>query len=498
MIQHILLVAAREFRQIAMTRSFWITLLILPAALAVGPLASRFMGDDDTETVMLVDQAGGDAAAAVSKRIELDRGRAELIALSRFVGRRELQRAAPNALWAQKGRWFSDADVARFDAEGGTKAAVAKIAAVDAEAAKGYEAPDPAYRVVPTPAEVAAASPQAMDKVLAPYLRPADKSKAKPIDYVVVIPREFGASPVVRLWANGQPRTGFVTTLQGVLTEKLRGRYLAANGVSAPVAATVNAITPAIAVTTPPEGSGRERVVIRSILPLAMAYLLLMSLILSGSWMLQSTVEERSNKLLETVLACVSPNELMYGKLVGTVAVGLAMVAAWAACGVFVAYATHGAIADMIRPALEPVSSPGSIATIVFFFVAGYLMVSMLFLVIGAMSDSMRDAQGYLTPVILLIMMPFMLLVQGVLRGAGGIGIEVLTWVPLYTPFAVLARLGAGIPMWQTVACGALLVVFIAAEIVLLGRVFRASILNGGRKPSLAAIVGMMRQREPA
>ena len=37
MFQHILLVAAREFRQIAMTRSFWITLLILPAAFAVGP-----------------------------------------------------------------------------------------------------------------------------------------------------------------------------------------------------------------------------------------------------------------------------------------------------------------------------------------------------------------------------------------------------------------------------------------------------------------------------
>ena len=232
---------------------------------------------------------------------------------------------------------------------------------------------------------------------------------------------------------------------------------------------------------------------VRSILPLACAYILMMSLVLSGSWMLQGTVEERSNKLLETVLACVSPNELMYGKLVGTVAVGLSMIVTWAACGAFAAYATHGAIADMIRPALEPLSSLGSVATILYFFVAGYLMVSMLFLVIGAMSDSMREAQGYLTPVILLIMMPFTLLVQAVVRGAGGVGVEVLTWVPLYTPFTVLARLGSGIPTWEVVGSGATLALFIALEIWLLGRVFRASLLAAGGRRSLSQIAALMR-----
>ena len=43
MIGRILLVAAREYRQIAATRSFWVTLLILPLAFAIGPVASRFM-----------------------------------------------------------------------------------------------------------------------------------------------------------------------------------------------------------------------------------------------------------------------------------------------------------------------------------------------------------------------------------------------------------------------------------------------------------------------
>lgn len=493
MIKHILLVATREFRQIAATRSFWLTLLIIPLAFAIGPLASRITGNSTVETVMLIDQSGGGAAAAIKHRIATDQQRFVLIDLARFVTRRGLQRAAPGAVWTRDARWFSDADVDAFVKAGGQQAAIAKIAAIAPDDAKDFEPPEPNYRIVAPPADIAAAPATSIDKQLEPLLRPADKSGRKPIDYVLLIPADFGETSLVRLWANGKPRSAFVASLQGVLTDELRTRFLQSNGVAAATAATASIIAPSISVTTPPEGSGRERVVIRSILPLASAYVLMMSLLLSGSWMLQGAIEERSNKLIETVLACVTPNALMYGKLVGTVAIGLAMVVTWVACGLFAAYATHGDIADLIKPALEPVSSIGSIATIIFFFVAGYLMVSMIFLVIGVLSESMRDAQGFLTPVLIVIMVPFTLLLQSVLEGKGGLWVDVMTWVPLYTPFAVLGRLGSGIPTWQVLGSGAVLVLFIVAEIILLGRVFRANLLAAGARPSLMAIVRLMR-----
>jgi ABC-2 type transport system permease protein len=493
MIQHIRLVAAREYRQIASTRSFWLTLLIIPLAFAAGPLLSRFADKPHGETVMLVDQSGGGVASAIRQRIEIDYQRRVMDALAHYVDRNSLQRAAPDALWASKGRWYSDSDVAAFIAAGGQKAAIQRISAISKSDADAFVAPAGDYRIVETPAAIAAAPAGAIDGLLQPLLRPADKSGHKPIGYVMLIPHDFGTSPVVRLWANGVPRASFVTTLQGVLTSQLRTRYLLANGVAAPTAAAAASLAPAIGVTTPPEGSGRERVVIRSILPLISAYILLMSLVLSGSWMLQGAIEERSNKLIETVLACITPNELMYGKLVGTVAIGLSMVATWVVCGLFAAFATHGAIADLIRPALEPVSTPGSIAAILFFFVAGYLMVSMIFLVIGTMSDSMREAQGFLTPVLLVIMLPVTLLVQAVLSDTGGPLIEALTWIPLYTPFAVLARLGSGIPTWEMLGSGATLLIFIVIEIVALGRIFRASLLSGGGRPSLAELARLVR-----
>jgi ABC-type Na+ efflux pump permease subunit len=148
----------------------------------------------------------------------------------------------------------------------------------------------------------------------------------------------------------------------------------------------------------------------------------------------------------------------------------------------------------MIRPALDPLTSPGTIIAMLYFFVFGYLSIAILFLAIGAMSDSMRDAQGYLMPVLLLILLPISILMQAVVAGnSGGVLMEVLTWVPLWTSFAVLARLGLGIPTWEVVATGITLAAFTAAEIVLLGRLFRASLLAQGQRPNLREVISRMR-----
>ena len=294
--------------------------------------------------------------------------------------------------------------------------------------------------------------------------KPADED-AKPVDYVLLIPREFGASPVVRLWAESEARPGFVAAVQDVLTRDLRSRFLQSQGVSAQAAQAASVIAPALAISSPPPGGGaREAMLVRSILPLAASYLLMMSLMLSGSWMLQGTVEERSNKLLETVLACISPEELMYGKLLGTIGVGLSMILAWVACGVGRRLMRRTAsIADLIRPALDPLTSPGTIVALIYFFLTGYVAISVLFLAIGGMSDSMREAQGYLMPVLLAILMPITFLLQAIVAGRGGVLVEVLTWVPLWTPFAVLARLGIGIPTWEVIGSGIVLAAFTAA-----------------------------------
>ncbi|QIG78747.1 ABC transporter permease [Stakelama tenebrarum] len=495
MIQHIFLVAAREFRQIAATRSFWITLLILPVALAVGPLAQSLLGDSDTRQVMLIDGGSG-ATQAVRQRIDLDEAQRVLGSLSRYVERHELEHVNPNAPWAQHDRWYTDAEAARFAADGGAEAVAKRLAAAAPEGTPEYEAPEPDYEIVDTPADIAGAAPDRLDALVQPHLDPPEDSDIRKLDYIVYVPERVTPQTPVRIWSNGRVSTSFVQTVQTVLTGTMRAQYLRDAGLAPEQSAAANAMAPAIRIDTPPPGGGREKVLIQSILPLLSAYILLMSLLLSGSWMLQGTVEERSNKLIETVLACISPDELMYGKLFGTVAVGLVMVLFWVACAAAAAFASHGMIADFLRPAMAPLASPGTALTMLYFFLAGYVMVSMIFLAIGAMSDSFRDAQSYLTPVILVIAMPFAFIAQAVMSQTGGLAVQVMTWVPIYTPFTMLARLGTGVPLWEVLGAGAVLAIFVVVEFIFLGRVFRHSLLAAGEKTSLKRIGQLMRRRE--
>lgn len=492
---NIWLVARREFAQVVALKSFWLTLLLIPVALALGPILGDRLSDDEPERVVVIDRAGGSAAAALQARFAFEEDRRTLDALSRYVRRHKLERAEPTAPWAQHDRWYTPADVMAFRRAGGLDAALAKIVRVKLEETPDFDEIKPFYEFAdPAPVLADARGPALETEANRLVQASKDAPAARRADVVLLIGEGYPADPTVRLWANEQPRAAFVASVQDVLTTDLRQRMLTTSGLSPQQAAAVQAAAPAIAVTTPPPGGGaREALLVRSIVPLALSYILMMGLMLSGSWMLQGAIEERSKKLLESVLACITPEELMYGKLLGALAIGLSMLAAWLGAAVLVAFATQGAIADMIRPALAPVTSPGAIATLIYFFVMGYIAISILFVAIGALADSMSEAQGYLMPVLLAILLPVTFLLQAILAGNSGPLVQVLTWVPLWTPFTVMARLGSGIATVEVIGAAVVLAAFVALEIVLLGRLFRASLLAQGQKPGLKVLMERLR-----
>ncbi|MBX7458772.1 ABC transporter permease [Qipengyuania sp. 1NDH17] len=493
MMGNVLLVAKREFRQILALKSFWLTLLILPAALALGPIFTRTLGSAEATRVALVDLSGTDAAAEIEARFNEDADRETLRRLSRHSQRYDLDGVAPGAPWTQHDRWYTAEDIDAFRRAGGVEGAVEKLQSASPEGVPEFEPESPDYTFLAAGDELAALDREEFSNA-AQALFEADSADAPEI--IVRIGENYPADPRIDLYSANQPRPSFVATLQEVLTGDLRTRLLAQRGVSGADAAAIQGAVPAISVTTPPPGGGaREALLVRSIVPLALSYILMMSLMLSGSWMLQGSVEERSNKLLESLLACIRPEELMYGKLLGSLAVGLLMIAVWAACAAAAAFATQGTISDMIRPALEPVSSPGIIIAILYFFIAGYIGISAIFVAIGAMVDSMSEAQGYLMPVLLAILLPITFLLQAILAGKGGVMVDLLTWIPLWTPFAVLARLGMGIETWVLIGSGILLAIAIAVEMVFIGRLFRASLLSTGQKPTFRRVLERFRAR---
>jgi len=489
--QNALLVARREFRQVLGLKSFWLTLMILPLALALGPIFGKYIDDNGATHVVVVDRSGTGVGDALKVRIAEESDRETLQELSRYVQRHELERAAPDAPWAQHDRWYSTADIASFRRDGGLEGALAKIDRVKHSETPEFEAPTPDYVVDAPPPVLATAEGEAFGEAAQALFQ--GKREDKP-EAVLLIGKTYPADPRISLFAANQPPARFMSTAQEVLTTDLRARLLAQAGVTGDTARSVQTAAPLIAVTTPaPGGGAKESIRVRSIVPLALAYILMMSLVVSASWMLQGSVEERANKLLESLLACITPEELMYGKLLGALAVGLLMIGVWVGCALVATYFTHGAIADMIRPALAPISTPSAVLTIIYFFLTGYVAISILFVAIGAIVESMSEAQGYMMPVLFGILLPITFMLQAVLAGKDGILLNVLTWFPLWTPFAVLARLGLGISTWEVLGTAALLAATIAVEFVLVARLFRASLLATGQKPTVKILLERLR-----
>ncbi len=489
----VLLVAWREYRQVAGTRGFWMLLLVVPLAIAGSIFAASFLNPPKTSAYVIVDPAGR-VSAAVDRRIALENARQAMIALSRYASRWTAGEA-PAAR-----AWFSDAQVEAFLGQGGADAAVRRLAGrLKAGAPRFAPPPAPYLRIPPPPDVPLGAGPDRFGAAVQGDMQ-SEVSTARgkrTLSLAVWVPADYGpGDPDVRMWSNRPVDSDLTDLVRGELARDLRLTSLRGAGLSEADARRIEAASPVVDLAQPRAGRGRDRVMLASALPLALVYLLLIAAMTTGSMMLQGVIEERSNKLIESVLACVAPEALMQGKLIGLGGVGLTIVAAWVGCAVAAALATHGVVADLLRPSLQSLNQWWMAPALIFYFVSGYMVISAVFLAIGSMSDSMQDAQGYLVPVMMGIMMPVVLMIDTAILNPDAPAARVMTWIPLYTPFAMLARLAGGVPAPEAIGSGVLLVAFIAVELVAMGRIFRASLLSSGQRPPLAALLRLMTRPE--
>ena len=483
-----LLVALREFRQITSTRSFWLTLLLVPAAIAISQLSVRLLQPPPGVAVVVVDQTGR-YQSVIQQRFTYDRDQEVLGDLGAYASKWKVSAKGPGDVWAEGPRLFTPADVAAFEAAGGLKTAQAELARLKPAGAPDFQPPKPGVMPIAPPAGlVIDKDSAAFGASLAPLMKRNVATPAGPrkVGLGVFIPADYGAPGVTaRFYPDGTPRPLLVDSVRQELTTIQRADALKASGIDTAALAKIQGVRAPIVIEAPPEGGGQAKMMLHSALPLAMAYLLLLSIMMSGSWMLQGLIEERSNKLLESVLACVTPDDLLFGKLIGVIGVAALMIGAWVGVALAAAFSVQGVVADFLRPALSSVSSPGVVVALVYYFLAGYLAISVLFLAVGVVSDSMRDAQAYLTPLILGITIPFVLIAQSILLNPDGPLPRVLSWVPIYAPFAMMARLGNGVPTWELVGSGVVLAAFIGVEFALISRLFRSSLLQSGQTGGL-------------
>jgi len=235
------------------------------------------------------------------------------------------------------------------------------------------------------------------------------------------------------------------------------------------------------------EGEGRR--VLRQLLPALFMLLLWVSTLISGQHLLMSTIEEKSNRVMEVLLSAVSPLQLMTGKILGHCAVGLLIALLYSS--VVIAGFIVGARFDS---SFASIIDPMHVVYLTLFFFIAYFMVASLMAAVGSAVSDVREANTLVTPVMLLMAVPWMLWMP-ISQSPNGTLATVFSFVPPAAPFAMIIRLAAEepVPAWQiplTIVWGYLCVV---GMVWMAARVFRVGVLMYGKPPTPVELLKWIR-----
>ena len=202
--------------------------------------------------------------------------------------------------------------------------------------------------------------------------------------------------------------------------------------------------------------------------------------IFSGSYMLlTSMLEEKLNKLLEMMLASTRFSEIIFGKLLGVAAITLLAMAPYIIVGIggVIGYILFGTDNEIIN-GLTNSFSPKMIIFFIVYLVLGYVFYGAFFIALGALSQSMQDAQTLTTPIIMILTLCILIVPFGIENPDSPL-LTFASIFPLSAPFAALVRLPSDPPLWELILSAGFLALLCIGVIALAGRIFRFGVLSG-------------------
>jgi ABC-2 type transport system permease protein len=460
----IFLVARRDYLAYIGAWGFWISLLLAPLIIGVLMFAPLLLARAEPPRVLAV-LAEQQADGALVTNAFLD--------MARRDARREIGAyvdAAAPAIAAEV--------MAAFDAAPDRPAAIAAARAVVVErlpqALRAFPAPSPRYIIVDPPATEVQA--------LRPYLDGTRTLADGRSLYGALNVRRVNGDPIIEYWSvnlsHGEPSD----IASRALRLAMQREAMAAHGLDPGEADRLNAFDPQIAQFDPRATASGEQVTLRDRAPfyaaIALAFILWSVVFSVANMLLTGVIEEKSNKILDTLLTSVTPLEMLIGKLLGVAAVSATLFLFWGALGGgLLGIAAEQASTSVFGQIAAAFLDPRLLVAFSIGFVAGYLMYGAIFLALGSLCESIQEAQTLLGPVALVLAMPMMLITPALDNPNAPI-IEAASWFPLFTPFLLLIRAPAGLSWIEIAGQGALMLLAVGIVLFLAARLFKAGVVN--------------------
>ena len=248
---------------------------------------------------------------------------------------------------------------------------------------------------------------------------------------------------------------------------------------------------------------------VKSGIGFALAFIIYMFIFLYGSMVMRSTLEEKTNRIVEVIISSVKPFHMMLGKILGVALVGLTQFAAWVILGLLGIVTVTTLFSDKLLSLSSAAGkgvkmgseihtpSDGSvfetlmnlphlqiIVVFLVFFLGGFLLYSSMFAAIGAAVNQDTDMQQFMLPVSMPLIFGFVIAQTAVFQDPNGPMATVFSIIPFTSPVVMVVRSPFGVPWSQLMLSIAILVFTFIVFVWITARIYRVGILMYGKKPT--------------
>ncbi|MDE0558710.1 ABC transporter permease [Algoriphagus sp. NF] len=313
----------------------------------------------------------------------------------------------------------------------------------------------------------------------------------------------------ITYYGEENPNMNLISYLESSLRKKIEDQRLYDSGIDPQILSEIRTSVDVTAITLDEEGGERvSDATVNYAIGFLAGILIYMFIFIYGNQIMQGVIEEKSSRIVEILVSSLKPFQLMMGKIVGIAGVGLTQLLIWIVLiGTLTTVVTgflgmqmpqqqalEMAQADMgeavpdgelgeILAVIQGIDFVTLVGTFVFYFLGGYLLYGALFAGIGSAVDAPSDAQQFMLPVTIPLIVAYMGLFVFVLQDPNSTTSFWLSIVPLTSPIAMMGRISYGVPFWELLLSMGLLVLGFLATTWLAGKIYRIGILMHGTKP---------------
>ena len=241
-------------------------------------------------------------------------------------------------------------------------------------------------------------------------------------------------------------------------------------------------------------------------------YMLMMFVMIYGTSVMRSVIEEKTSRIVEIIVSSVKPFQLMLGKIIGNASAGLLQFLIW---GILIFIITTVASSifgiDMVEmqtaklPAeqLEAAKQAAGMdkmqliileilrlpilkmfVLFIFYFLGGFMLYSSMFAAIGAAVDNETDTQQFMLPIMLPLILGVYVGFATVMNDPHGSVAVLFSHIPFTSPIVMLMRVPFGVSWYELALSMTLLLITFVFMVWLAAKIYRVGILMYGKKPT--------------